>query len=83
MGLPRLGAVPSQESAGEQALTHRHGAQVVTAVHDEQVLVPGTIPAAKMMPWDVPVDIICTPTRVLRVSQPGSKPTGILWDRLS
>lgn len=28
------------------------------------MLPPGTIPAAKMLPHDVPVDIICTPTQV-------------------
>ncbi|KAL4440528.1 hypothetical protein ABPG75_003529 [Micractinium tetrahymenae] len=58
---------------------------VVTAVRDEQLLPGGKIPASKMMPWDVPVDIICTPTQVIRVpraSQP-AKPSGILWDKLS
>ncbi|KAI3431325.1 hypothetical protein D9Q98_004383 [Chlorella vulgaris] len=57
---------------------------VVTTCRDEQVLPPGTIPAAKMLPHDVPVDIICTPTQVIRVGEPAMrKPPGILWERLS
>ncbi|PSC72008.1 5-formyltetrahydrofolate cyclo-ligase [Micractinium conductrix] len=57
---------------------------VVTAVRDEQLLPGGAIPAARMMPWDVCVDIVCTPTQVIRVPRPGlQKPPGILWDKLS
>ncbi|CAK9111667.1 unnamed protein product [Durusdinium trenchii] len=32
---------------------------------------------------DVPVDIICTPTRTIRVPPSLPKPTGIYWDKLS
>ena len=38
--------------------------QVVTTVRDEQLLPGGSIPASRMLPHDVPVDIICTPTQV-------------------
>lgn len=31
-----------------------------------QVLAPGAIPSARMLPHDVPVDVICTPTQVRR-----------------
>lgn len=43
----------------------------------------GVIDAGKMLPHDVPVDIIITPSRVIRVARPGAKPPGILWARLS
>ncbi|PRW39368.1 5-formyltetrahydrofolate cyclo-ligase COG0212 [Chlorella sorokiniana] len=57
---------------------------VVTTVRDEQLLPGGSIPAARMLPHDVPVDIICTPTQVIRIKSPGiRKPPGILWERLS
>lgn len=39
-------------------------AQVVTTVRDEQLLPGGSIPANKMLPHDVPVDVIVTPTQV-------------------
>ena len=38
--------------------------QVVTTVRDEQLLPGGSIPASRMLPHDVPVDVICTPTQV-------------------
>lgn len=31
----------------------------------------------------VPVDIVCTPQRLVRVLQPRSKPSGVAWDRVS
>lgn len=40
------------------------GTLVATTVRDEQVVPPGAIPAAAMLPHDVPVDIIVTPTQV-------------------
>ncbi|PSP48158.1 5-formyltetrahydrofolate cyclo-ligase [Halobacteriales archaeon QH_7_69_31] len=52
---------------------------VVTTVHDRQVLEAGAVdPDAH----DVPIDVICTPTRTLRVDEPGPKPSGIDWDRI-
>lgn len=56
---------------------------VVTTVHDCQVLEPGTIDPSRMCPWDVPVDIIVTPTRVIRTHTTSPKPPGILWHTLS
>jgi 5-formyltetrahydrofolate cyclo-ligase len=35
------------------------------------------------MKHDVSVDVICTPTRVIRVDKPVPKPSGIYWDLLS
>lgn len=58
---------------------------VVTTVHDCQV-----VEDEEDMPegWaltqhDVPVDIIVTPTRVIKVSDRAPKPSGIFWDLLS
>lgn len=53
---------------------------IVTTVHDVQVF--DTLPDALFGPHDVPVDIIVTPTEVIRVATPPPKPTGILWKLL-
>mmetsp|Transcript_11970 Transcript_11970/g.34299 ORF Transcript_11970/g.34299 Transcript_11970/m.34299 type:complete len:445 (-) Transcript_11970:1373-2707(-) len=58
---------------------------VVTTVHDCQVIddeddMPDDW---KLTQHDVPVDIIVTPTRVIRVSERAPKPSGIFWDLLS
>jgi len=50
---------------------------IATTVHDIQVV--DDIPVE---PFDVPVDIIVTPTRVLRTHSRLPKPRGILWDLL-
>jgi 5-formyltetrahydrofolate cyclo-ligase len=68
----------------EYALAVAHGAvddttRVVTTVHDAQV-VRGAIP---MTPHDVPMDIVVTPTRVLRTRRAFPRPTGIRWPELS
>jgi 5-formyltetrahydrofolate cyclo-ligase len=58
---------------------------VVTVVHDCQVLEGSdAVPSDRMLAHDVPVDVIVTPTRVIRcVHPPGaSKPPGILWHKL-
>jgi len=55
---------------------------VVTAVHDCQVLSDAEIPAGAMLPWDTPVDVIVTPTRVIRTGARRVDPR-ILWERLS
>ncbi|KAJ3671423.1 hypothetical protein LUZ60_007502 [Juncus effusus] len=54
---------------------------VVTTVHDRQ-LVDG-IPAEKLLIHDVPVDIICTPTRIIFTNTKIPKPQGIYWEKLS
>jgi len=51
---------------------------VVTTVHDVQVL-DEDFPVD---PWDLPVDLIVTPTRVIEVEKVYTKPRGILWDLL-
>ncbi|KAL6762517.1 5-formyltetrahydrofolate cyclo-ligase family-domain-containing protein [Haematococcus lacustris] len=57
---------------------------VVTTVHDCQVLPQvNTIDPRRMLAHDVPVDIIVTPTQVIRTLTKLPKPPGILWDRLS
>jgi len=53
---------------------------VVTTVHDEQVV---TMPQANLTKHDVPVDIIVTPTRIIRVPNRKPKPSGVFWDLLS
>ena len=51
---------------------------IVTTVHDLQVL-NNELPREK---HDVPVDIIVTPTRIIRTIKPRPKPQGIYWDLL-
>jgi 5-formyltetrahydrofolate cyclo-ligase len=57
----------------------RVGSDVViaTTVHDQQVV--GAIPRE---PFDVTLDLICTPTRTIRVAHRPPRPTGILWTHL-
>jgi 5-formyltetrahydrofolate cyclo-ligase len=52
---------------------------VVTTVHDLQI-VPGAIP---MTSHDVPVDVIVTPTRVIRCRRRLARPRRIEWHALS
>ncbi|CAN6936620.1 hypothetical protein HID58_071973 [Brassica napus] len=54
---------------------------VVTTVHDCQLV--DDIPLEKLAIHDVPVDIICTPTRVIFTNTSIPKPQGIYWDKLS
>jgi len=54
---------------------------VVTCIHDCQLV--DDIPGEKMLEHDVPVDIICTPTRTIRVNRVLPKPQGIYWEKLS
>jgi len=54
---------------------------VVTSVHDEQ-LIQG-IDTLRLLKHDVPVDIICTPTQIIRTNTQIPKPTGIYWELLS
>lgn len=50
---------------------------VATTVHDVQL-----VDSVPVEAFDVPVDIVVTPTRVLRTRSSLPKPAGILWDRL-
>lgn len=54
---------------------------VVTTVHDEQIV--SDIPPGALTKHDVPVDIIVTPTKVIRVPNRAPKPSGVYWDLLS
>ncbi|BBN04201.1 5-formyltetrahydrofolate cyclo-ligase [Marchantia polymorpha subsp. ruderalis] len=56
---------------------------VVTSVHDLQVVEEGTIPTEKLLIHDVPVDVICTPTRTIFTNTSIPKPKGIYWEVLS
>ena len=50
---------------------------IATTVHDAQVV--GAIPRE---PFDVTLDLICTPTRTIRVEKPAPRPDGVMWDKL-
>ena len=52
---------------------------IVTTVHDVQVL-KEKLPRE---PHDLSVDLVITPTRVLKTLQPGPKPKGIYWELLT
>ena len=55
---------------------------VVTTVHDCQVV--DDMPGGALTKHDVPVDVIVTPTRVIRVGEGRApKPSGVYWDLLS
>ena len=54
---------------------------VVTTVHDEQVV--NDMGNVELTKHDVPVDIIVTPTRIIRVPNRKPKPSGVMWDLLS
>lgn len=49
---------------------------VVTTVHDSQV-VDDDVDVGR---HDVPVDVVCTPTRTVRTGAAPEKPPGIFWD---
>lgn len=49
---------------------------VATTVHDLQ-LVDGDVPRE---PFDLPVDIVATPTRVVYIKRRDAKPQGIFWE---
>lgn len=51
---------------------------VATTVHDVQVV--GDFP---IEPNDLPLSVICTPTRTIRVADPPPAPDGIDWSRLT
>lgn len=45
--------------------------------------VSDTLPTALFQKFDVPVDIIVTPTEVIRVAKRLPRPTGLFWELLS
>jgi 5-formyltetrahydrofolate cyclo-ligase len=51
---------------------------IATTVHDEQL-----VPAIPREAFDVTLDLICTPTRTLRVKARAKRPAGILWEALA
>jgi len=51
---------------------------IITSVHDLQ-LVDYRLPQD---PYDVPVDVIVTPSRIIRVNERPPRPKGIIWDLL-
>jgi 5-formyltetrahydrofolate cyclo-ligase len=51
---------------------------IATTVHDAQV-----VEAIPREDFDVTLDLVCTPSRVIRPKQRGPRPNGVLWDRLS
>ena len=54
---------------------------VVTTVHDCQVF--ESLPEQLFQDHDVPVDVIVTPSNIIRVDTKLKKPTAIIWDKLS
>jgi len=50
---------------------------IATTVHDAQV-----VAAIPREPFDVSLDLICTPTRTIRVARRSRRPDGVLWDML-
>ncbi|XP_059612100.1 methenyltetrahydrofolate synthase domain-containing protein isoform X2 [Phlebotomus argentipes] len=54
---------------------------IVTTVHDAQV--SDSLPADLFKSYDVPVDMIVTPTEVIRVAKRLPRPQGIEWPLLS
>lgn len=54
---------------------------VITMVHDCQIV--DHLPAELFKEYDVPVDIIVTPTQTIFVQSRLKKPSGILWHMLS
>lgn len=51
---------------------------VVTTVHDSQLVDDDIVSD----PYDVPIDVVCTPTRTIRTGAEG-KPSGIHWQELT
>lgn len=54
---------------------------IVTTVHDVQVY--DTLPEHLFQSYDLPLDLIVTPTEVIRVSKRLHRPEGIEWKLLS
>jgi len=53
---------------------------VATTVHEAQIVSDRRLPLSAMSAHDLPVDIVATPKRLIRVRRPLAKPQcGILW----
>jgi 5-formyltetrahydrofolate cyclo-ligase len=50
---------------------------IATTVHDAQV-----VDAIPREDFDVTIDLVCTPSRVIRPHARGARPHGVLWDQL-
>jgi len=50
---------------------------IATTVHDVQI-----VPLVPMVPHDIPVDVIATPTRLIFTKTNYSRPAGIMWEKL-
>jgi 5-formyltetrahydrofolate cyclo-ligase len=51
---------------------------IATTVHDAQM-----VDAIPRQPFDVTLDLVCTPTRTLRIPRRGPRPPGVLWEHLT
>jgi 5-formyltetrahydrofolate cyclo-ligase len=51
---------------------------IATTVHEAQV-----VDAIPREAFDVTLDLVCSPERVIRPAQRGPRPAGVLWDALS
>ena len=57
---------------------------VITTVHENQIISDSTLYDGLQASYDLPVDIIVTPRRILNIRPKLLKPScGILWDKLS
>lgn len=54
---------------------------IATLVHDSQVV--DSLPTNLFQKHDVPVDLIVTPTEVIRVAKRLPRPTGLYWELIS
>ncbi|XP_061401335.1 uncharacterized protein LOC133337087 [Musca vetustissima] len=54
---------------------------IVTLVHDAQVV--DNLPTNLFQKHDAPVDLIVTPTEVIRVAKRPPRPTGLFWELIS
>ncbi len=60
------------------------GTTVATTVHEAQLVSQNKLPLAEMERHDLPVDVIVTPRRIIRVKERLPKPDcGVLWEKLS
>ncbi|XP_024532654.1 5-formyltetrahydrofolate cyclo-ligase-like protein COG0212 [Selaginella moellendorffii] len=80
----RVGVGHGTEELAYALLRHKkiidESTLVVTTVHDKQLV--NDIPVDKLLPYDLPVDIVCTPNYIYHTNTKIPKPTGIYWDVL-
>ncbi len=56
----------------------KEGTPIFTTMHDVQILAE-----APREPYDLIVDVIITPTKIIRVKRTYELPKGIIWGKLS